>query len=353
MQSQTPNLLTPIQIGDLHLPNRILMAPLTRLRGTPDHVPTPIMADYYTQRASAGLILSEGIPVDPFGVGYAQVPGIWNQQQTEAWKPIIAAVHKAGGRIFAQLWHVGRISDPSFLHGQLPVAPSAIAASGHVSLIRPEKAFVTPRALSLDEIPGVVEAFRKGAENAKAAGFDGVEIHGANGYLLDQFLQDGSNHRTDAYGGSIENRARLHLEVTDAVISVFGAGRVGMHLAPRSDAHGISDSNPAATFGYLATELGKRKIAFIAAREHAGEPRLGPQLKQLFGGAYIANEKFTYEGANHVIGSGEADAVAFGKLFISNPDLPHRFAKSAPLNEPDPNTFYAHGPEGYVDYPTL
>jgi 2,4-dienoyl-CoA reductase-like NADH-dependent reductase (Old Yellow Enzyme family) len=353
MENQTPNLLTPIQVGDLRLPNRIIMAPLTRLRGTPDHVPTPIMAEYYTQRASAGLILSEGIPVDPFGVGYAQVPGIWNQQQTEAWKPIVAAVHKAGGRIFAQLWHVGRISDPSFLNGELPVAPSAIAASGHVSLIRPEKAFVTPRALTLEEIPGVVEAFRRGAENAKAAGFDGVEIHGANGYLLDQFLQDGTNHRTDAYGGSIENRARLHLEVTDACISVFGAGRVGMHLAPRSDAHGISDSNPAATFGYLATELGKRKIAFIAAREHAGAPRLGPQLKQQFGGVYIANEKFTYEDANHVIAAGEADAVAFGKLFIANPDLPHRFAKSAPLNEPDANTFYSHGHEGYVDYPAL
>jgi 2,4-dienoyl-CoA reductase-like NADH-dependent reductase (Old Yellow Enzyme family) len=353
MTNQTPHLHTPIQVGDLLLPNRIIMAPLTRLRGTPDHVPTPIMAEYYTQRASAGLILSEGIPVDPLGVGYARVPGIWNQQQTEAWKPITAAVHNAGGRIFAQLWHVGRISDPSFLNGQLPVAPSAIAASGHVSLIRPEKAFVTPRALSLDEVHDVVEAFRKGAENAKAAGFDGVEIHGANGYLLDQFLQDGTNHRTDEYGGSIENRARLHLEVTDAVISVFGPGRVGMHLAPRSDTHGISDSNPAATFGYLVTELGKRKIAFIAAREHAGEPRLGPQLKQQFGGVYIANEKFTREAADHVIAGGEADAVAFGKLYIANPDLAHRFAQKAVLNEPDPNTFYAHGPEGYIDYPTL
>ena len=353
MTSATPHLHTPLQVGDLLLPNRVIMAPLTRLRGTPDHVPTPIMAEYYTQRASAGLILSEGIPVDPLGVGYAQVPGIWNQQQTEAWKPITAAVHNAGGRIFAQLWHVGRISDPSFLNGELPVAPSAIAASGHVSLIRPEKAFVTPCPLTTDEVRGVVESFRKGAENAKAAGFDGVEIHGANGYLLDQFLQDGTNLRTDKYGGSIENRARLHLEVTDACISVFGAGRVGMHLAPRCDTHGISDSDPAATFGYLVTELGKRKIAFLCAREHAGEPRLGPQLKQLFGGVYIANEKFTREAADHVIAAGEADAVAFGKLYIANPDLAHRFAKKAPLNEPDPNTFYAHGPEGYVDYPTL
>jgi len=353
MTNQTPHLHTPIQVGDLLLPNRVIMAPLTRLRGTPDHVPTPMMAEYYTQRASAGLILSEGIPVDPLGVGYAQVPGIWNEQQTEAWKPITAGVHNAGGRIFAQLWHVGRISDPSFLNGQLPVAPSAIAASGHVSLIRPEKAFVTPRALSLDEVHGVVEAFHKGAENAKAAGFDGVEIHGANGYLLDQFLQDGTNRRTDEYGGSIENRARLHLEVTDAVISVFGAGRVGMHLAPRCDTHGISDSNPAATFGYLVTELGKRQIAFLCAREHAGEPRLGPQLKQRFGGVYIANEKFTREAADQVIAHGEADAVAFGQLYIANPDLAHRFAEKAALNEPDPNTFYAHGPEGYIDYPNL
>jgi 2,4-dienoyl-CoA reductase-like NADH-dependent reductase (Old Yellow Enzyme family) len=353
MTNATPLLHSPIQIGDLLLPNRIIMAPLTRLRGTADHVPTPIMAEYYTQRASAGLILSEGIPIDPLGVGYARVPGIWNQQQTEAWKPITEAIHKAGGRIFAQLWHVGRISDPSFLHGQLPVAPSPIAATGHVSLIRPEKPFVTPCPLTTDEVHGVVEAFRKGAENAKAAGFDGVEIHGANGYLLDQFLQDGTNLRTDIYGGPIENRARLHLEVTDACISVFGAGRVGMHIAPRCDTHGISDSNPAATFGYLATELGKRKIAFLCAREHAGEPRLGPQLKQQFGGVYIANERFTREAADQVIASGEADAVAFGTLFIANPDLPHRLAQKAPLNEPDPNTFYAHGPEGYIDYPTL
>lgn len=353
MTNETPHLLAPIQVGDLLLPNRIIMAPLTRVRGTLDHVPTPIMAEYYAQRASAGLILSEGIPIDPLGVGYAQVPGLWNQQQTEAWKPITAAVHNAGGRIFAQLWHVGRVSDPSFLNGQLPVAPSAIAATGHVPLIRPEKAFVTPRALSLEEVPGVVEAFRKGAENAKAAGFDGVEIHGANGYLLDQFLQDGANRRTDEYGGSIENRARLHLDVTDAAISVFGPGRVGMHLAPRSDPAGIADSNPAATFGYLATELGKRKIAFIAAREHTGAPRLGPQLKEQFGGVYIANERFTREAADHAIAAGEADAVAFGKLYIANPDLAHRFSRKAPLNEPDPSTFYAHGPEGYIDYPTL
>ncbi len=275
-----PTLLDPLQLGDLKLPNRVVMAPLTRLRGTPDHVPTPIMAEYYRQRASAGLIISEGIPISPQGVGYAQVPGLWSQQQVDAWKPVTSAVHAAGGRIFAQIWHVGRISDPVFLNGEQPVAPSPLAAAGHVSLLRPVKSFETPRELSTQEVTEVVETFRRAAENARAAGFDGVEMHGANGYLLDQFLQDGTNQRTDQYGGSLENRARLMLEVTDAVISVWGANRVGMHLAPRSDAHGISDSNPSATFGYVASELGRRRIAFIAAREYIGDQRLGPQLKR-------------------------------------------------------------------------
>jgi 2,4-dienoyl-CoA reductase-like NADH-dependent reductase (Old Yellow Enzyme family) len=348
-----PNLLEPIQVGDLFLPNRVLMAPLTRLRGTADHIPTPIMAKYYAQRASAGLILSEGVPVDPFGVGYAHVPGIWSAEQTEAWKPIVKAVHDKGGRILAQIWHVGRISDPLFLKGQLPVAPSAIAPAGRVSLIRPEKSFVTPRALALSEIPGVVEAFRRGAQNAQAAGFDGVEIHGANGYLLDQFLQDGANHRTDEYGGSIENRARLHLEVADAAISVFGAGRVGMHLAPRGDAHGISDSNRASTFTYLATELGKRKLAFIAAREHVAPDSLGATLKEAFGGVFVANEAIDQKTGQQLLDQGKADAVAYGKLFIANPDLPARFAQRAELNAPIPSTFYAQGEQGYTDYPSL
>ena len=233
-----PSLFDPLQLGDLKLPNRIIMAPLTRLRGTPDNIPTPVMAEYYRQRASAGLIISEGTPISPQGVGYAQVPGLWSQQQVEAWKPVTAAVHSTGGRIFSQIWHVGRISDPVFLHGEQPVAPSPIAAAGHVSLVRPVKEFETPRELGSSEIQGIIEDFRRGAENAKAAGFDGVEMHGANGYLLDQFLQDGTNHRTDEYGGTLERRARLMLEVTDAVISVWGANRIGMHLAPRSDTHG-------------------------------------------------------------------------------------------------------------------
>jgi 2,4-dienoyl-CoA reductase-like NADH-dependent reductase (Old Yellow Enzyme family) len=348
-----PNLLDPIQLGDLHLPNRVFMAPLTRLRGTHDHIPTPIMATYYAQRATAGLILSEGTPVDPRGVGYANVPGLWSAEQTEAWKPITKAVHDAGGHIFSQIWHVGRISDPEFLNGQLPVAPSAIAASGTVSLLRPQRPFVTPRALEIPEIKAVVDAFRRGAQNAQLAGFDGVELHGANGYLLDQFLQDGSNHRTDEYGGPIENRARLMLECTDAAISVFGPGRVGMHLAPRGDSHGISDSNLTATFTYIARELGKRRIAFIAAREHPGSDSIGPCLKEVFGGVFVANEAIDQQTGQQLLNEGKADAVAFGKLFIANPDLPARFAKNAPLNRPNAATFYAPGPEGYTDYPAL
>jgi 2,4-dienoyl-CoA reductase-like NADH-dependent reductase (Old Yellow Enzyme family) len=342
-----------IQIGDITLPNRVIMSPLTRVHGTPDHIPTPLMIEYYTQRASAGLIISEGIPVVPQGVGYANVTGIWSQRQVEAWKLVTKSVHNAGGRIFAQIWHVGRISDPRFLDGQLPVAPSAIKPAGHVSLVRPITEYVTPRALLTSEIPGIVEGFRKGAENAKLAGFDGVEIHGANGYLLDQFLQDGSNHRTDEYGGSIENRARLMLEVADAAISVWGAKRVGMHLAPRGDSQDMHDSNPPATFGYVARELGKRELGFLCSREYFGPDRLGPQLKKQFGGVYIANEKYTHALADQVIQDGEADAVAFGQLFIANPDLPTRFASNAPLNMPDPNTFFTPGPHGYTDYPAL
>jgi 2,4-dienoyl-CoA reductase-like NADH-dependent reductase (Old Yellow Enzyme family) len=329
------------------------MAPLTRLRGSADHIPTTMMAEYYAQRASAGLIVSEGTPVDPMGVGYANVPGIWSAQQTKAWKPITAAVHNAGGRIFAQIWHVGRISDPAFLDGRPPVGPSAIAASGTVSLLRPQREFPVPRALETSEVRQVVEAFRRGAQNAQAAGFDGVELHGANGYLLDQFLQDGSNRRTDEYGGPIENRARLLLECTDAAVSVFGPGRVGMHLAPRSDAHSVSDSNRAETFTYVARELGKRKIAFIMAREHTGSDAIGPSLKQAFGGVYVANEALDQATGQALLDEATADAIGYGKLFIANPDLPLRFAMRAVLNKPDPGTFYAPGPHGYVDYPAL
>lgn len=347
-------LFDPITIGDLKLPSRIIMAPLTRNRSSgPGRVPNEMMRDYYVQRSSAGMIITEATSVTPMGVGYPHTPGIWSQEQTDGWRVITDAVHKAGGRILSQLWHVGRISDPSFLNGALPEAPSAIAPKGRVSLVRPERPYVTPRALETEELAGIVEAFRKGAENAKSAGFDGVEVHGANGYLLDQFLQDGSNKRTDRYGGSIENRARLLLEVTDAAISVWGAGRVGVHLAPRADSHDMGDSDLPATFDYVARELGKRKIAFICARESVAEPRLGPKLKAAFGGVYIANEGFTFESAEQALAAGEVDAVAFGKLFIANPDLPHRFALRAPLNAWNGATFYADGPQGYIDYPSL
>ncbi|MDR2982358.1 MAG: alkene reductase [Puniceicoccales bacterium] len=347
------SLFDPLKVGDLILPNRIIMAPLTRCRSGSTRVPNALMAEYYRQRASAGLILSEATAVTPMGVGYPDTPGIWSQEQVEGWKPVTKAVHEAGGRIFMQLWHVGRVSDPIYLNGELPVAPSAIALPGHVRLVRPLRNHVTPRALETKEISGIIEAYRIGAENAKKAGFDGVEVHGANGYLLDQFLQDGTNHRTDEYGGPIENRARLMLEVVDAAISVWGRNRVGLHLAPRGDSHDMRDSNPSATFGYVAREMGKRKIAFLCARESLGENRLGPQLKAAFGGVYIANEKFTQKSADQIINSGEADAVAFGVQFIANPDLPKRFAMDAPLNQPNPDTFYGTGPVGYTDYPAL
>jgi 2,4-dienoyl-CoA reductase-like NADH-dependent reductase (Old Yellow Enzyme family) len=349
-----PTLFDPITLGELRLPNRILMAPLTRTRASGGgRVPNATMRDYYVQRATAGAIISEATLVLPMGVGYPRTPGIWSAEQVVGWRRVTEGVHEAGGTILLQLWHVGRISDPIYLDGALPVAPSAIAPKGRVSLVRPERPYVVPRALEAAEVPGIVSAFRKGAENAEAAGFDGVEIHGANGYLLDQFLQDGSNRRDDGYGGAIENRAQLMLEVTDAVVSVWGAGRVGMHLAPRGDAHDMGDSDLAATFGYVARELGRRKIAFICARESVKEPRLGPALKQAFGGAYVVNEGFTRERAEAALTAGEADAVAFGKLFIANPDLPRRFALHAPLANWDAATFYAEGPEGYTDYPAL
>jgi hypothetical protein len=348
-----PSLLDPLRVGPWDLPNRIIMAPLTRCRSSAGRVPNELMVEYYTQRASAGLILTEATSVTPMGVGYPDTPGIWSEEQVEGWKAITDAVHAKGGRILLQLWHVGRISDPVYLDGATPVAPSAIRPAGHVSLVRPEKGFVTPRALTLEEIPGVVEAYRKGAENAKKAGFDGVEIHGANGYLLDQFLQDKTNQRTDAYGGPVENRARLMLEVVDAVVSVWGAERVGMHLAPRGDAHDMGDSDALGTFSYVARELGRRSLAFICAREALGDNRIGPALKKAFGGVYIANEKFTQATGDEVIAAGEADAVAFGVAFIANPDLPERFHRKAPLNPPDPSTFYGQGPKGYTDYPFL
>ena len=347
------SLFDPLQAGAFTLENRIVLAPLTRCRSSAGRVPNDLMREYYVQRASAGLILSEATSVSAMGVGYPDTPGIWSEEQVAGWKRITEAVHAAGGTMLLQLWHVGRISDPEYLGGALPLAPSAIAAKGHVSLMRPKRDYVVPRALELSEIPGIVAEYRRGAENAKRAGFDGVEVHGANGYLLDQFLQDGTNKRTDAYGGPIENRARLMLEAVDACIEVWGADRVGLHLAPRGDSHTMSDSNPLATFGYVAEQMGKRELAFLCTREHQGPDAISSELKKLFGGVLIANEAFTKETAEAAIESGHADAVAFGKPFIANPDLPERFKLNAPLNAQDPSTFYAQGPKGYTDYPRM
>lgn len=346
-------LFDPIRAGDLQLPNRIFMAPLTRLRGTSDNLATPIMAEYYAQRASAGLIISESIPVDPLGVGYQNVPGLWSRTQTQSWRPVTESVHRRGGHIFAQLWHAGRVSDPSLLNGELPVAPSAIAVAGTVSLLRPQRPFVTPRALDTSEVKGIISAFTNATSNALEAGFDGVELQSANGYLLDQFLQDSANLRRDEYGGSIESRARLLLECTDAAISVFGAGRVAVRLSPGGSSNGVTDSHPEATFRYVARELGMRNIAFIASSQQLSANHRALNIRDKFGGVYVANGIKDQRGAQELLGKGEADAVAFGKLFIANPDLPRRFAAGTLLNDPDPASFYTHGPTGYIDYPVL
>ncbi|MNU24994.1 N-ethylmaleimide reductase [compost metagenome] len=346
-------LFEPLRAGDLALRNRVVMAPLTRQRASAGRVPNDLMVEYYTQRAGAGMILTEATAVTPQGVGYADTPGLWSTEQVKGWRKVTSAVHDLDGLIVAQLWHVGRISDPLFLDGELPVAPSAIAAKGHVSHVRPQRAYVTPRALETAEIPGVVQAYRHGAQMAMEAGFDGVEVHAANGYLLDQFLQDSTNQRTDQYGGSLENRARLLMEVVDACVSVWGAGRVGVHLSPRGDIHTMGDSDLAGTFRYVARELGKRGIAFLCVREHEAADSLGPVLKAEFGGVYIANEGYTRESAEAAVAAGTADAVAFGVPYIATPDLARRIEINAPLNKPNPSTFYASGAEGYTDYPAL
>ena len=345
------SMFEPLTLGAVTLKNRLVMAPLTRSRSGQDRIPNAMMAEYYAQRAGAGLILSEATSVMAMGVGYEATPGIWNQAQVEGWSKVTKAVHERGGLIFLQLWHVGRISHPDLLDGETPVAPSAIQPEGHVSLLRPKRPYVTPRALDIDEIPAIVEAYRQGAENARHAGFDGVEIHAANGYLIDQFLQDGSNTRDDAYGGSIENRTRLLDEITDAVIGVWGADRVGVHLAPRGDGHSMGDSDPRALFTQVARQLGRKGVAFICLREHLGDDSLMGDIRAAFNGPVIANEGLTKEVAEKLLAEDRADAVAFGRDFIATPDLPERFRRNLPLNEQDPATFYAGGAEGYVDYP--
>jgi 2,4-dienoyl-CoA reductase-like NADH-dependent reductase (Old Yellow Enzyme family) len=343
-------LFESIDLGNLKLANRIIMAPLTRARAGDARLPNDLMAEYYAQRATSGLIITEATSVTPMGVGYAKTPGIWSKEQVAGWKKITEAVHAKGGIIVMQLWHVGRISDPMFLDGQLPVAPSAIAAQGHVSLVRPEKAYVVPRALETSEIAGIVEAYRVGAENAKLAGFDGVEVHGANGYLIDQFLQDSTNKRSDQYGGSIVNRARLALEIVDAITTVWEPQRVGFHIAPRMDSHTMGDSNPEATFTYLATELGKRKLAFIFSRESQGPGYLGDKIKDAFNGPYIVNQGLDKKTAETLIKEGRATAASWGMNYISNPDLVKKLREDIPLTPTNMATIYANDKTGYTDY---
>lgn len=358
--SQT-DLFSPIALGPYTLPNRVVMAPLTRNRARPDGVPTPIMAEYYRQRASVGLIISEATPVTPMGVGYPAIPGIWNAEQVEGWRPITDAVHAAGGRIFMQLWHVGRISHPSLLPGgATPVAPSAIRPAGEAMTYDGPQPYVTPRALELSELPGIVEDYRRGAANALAAGFDGVEVHGANGYLLDQFLRDGSNQRQDAYGGSIDNRARLLLEVVEAVCGVWGSDRVGVRLSPIQPFNDMRDSNPEATFTRVVELLNPFRLAYLHVTELGKDApgAAGPafdlqKLRRLWRGVYMSNHGYDKASANAAIASGQADMIAFGVACIANPDLVERFRRDAPLNTPDPTTFYGGGEKGYTDYPTL
>lgn len=357
------NLFTPVKVGAYELPHRIVMSPLTRSRAGAGLAPTEMNATYYAQRASAALIITEATHVTAQGIGYPNTPGIGTPEQVEGWRIVTDAVHKAGGKIFLQLWHVGRVSHPSMQEGNiLPVAPSAIAPEGELFTYEGMKSFIAPRALELEEIPGIVESFRLGAENALAAGFDGIEIHGANGYLLDQFLEDSTNKRADEYGGSVENRARLLLEVAEAVVSVWGADHVGVRLSPGGSFNTMQDSDPTRTFGYVAEKLGEKNLAYLHVIEPADKSRYQvnganvsatAHLKSLFKGTVITAQGYTRETGNEVIARGDADLVAFGQLFLANPDLPARFQLNAPFNEADPSTFYGGDERGYIDYPAL
>ena len=349
------SLFDPVRIGALELPNRIIMAPLTRMRAFDRRAPGTLTADYYVQRASAGLIISEATSISPQGVGYPNTPGIWSGFQVESWARVTEAVHRAGGRIVSQLWHVGRISDPVYLNGDLPVAPSAIAPDGHVTMIRPMKPWVVPRALETDEIPRIVEDYRTAAANAMRAGFDGVELHAANGYLLDQFLHDGSNKRTDRYGGPIANRSRFLLDAVDALLTVWPADRIGVHLNLMSSEYSMSDSNPRALYVYVADQLNKRQLAFIFGRERLDDATrlIGPLVRRKFKGAYVVNDRLTRESAERAIADGYADAAAFGQLYIANPDLVERLRINAPLNPVNTETIYSNDGVGYNDYPAL
>jgi N-ethylmaleimide reductase len=363
MEALMPALFSPITIGPYRLKHRVVMAPLTRMRSGAGNVPTALMREYYEQRASdGGLIVSEATPVSLTGYGYAGAPGIYDDRQISGWKAITDAVHAKGGRIFLQLWHVGRQSHNDLQPGgAAPVAPSAIRAEGLAYTDHGPAPFSMPRELRLDEIVGLIEDYRQGAERALIAGFDGVEVHGANGYLPDQFLQDGTNHRTDAYGGSLENRARFMLEVTEAAISVWGEDRVGVRLSPSGDFGSMWDSDPLTTFGYVANSLSRLGLAYL----HVIEPRIrgneliaaneapvaAKHLRPIFKGPLIAAGGFDRNSAMEIVEDGIADLVAFGRFFISNPDLPLRLQDDFPLNAYDRDTFYGGGRKGYVDYP--
>jgi len=360
--TQTIDLFSPFRLGPLDLPNRIVMAPMTRNRAGPGNVPTALNAAYYAQRAGAGLIISEGSQVSPQGLGYPGTPGIHSAEQIAGWKVVTDAVHAASGRIFLQLWHVGRISHPSLQPGgALPVAPSAIAPAGQAWTLDGMKPYVTPRALETAEISAIVAQFQWAAAKAKSAGFDGVEVHAAHGYLIDQFLRDSTNRRTDRYGGSAANRARLLLEVMAAVAGEWGPERVGVHLSPTNLAfNDISDSDPAATFSTVVRALDRLRLGYLHLVEPGPADPIGPGprldakfFRPQWRGALVANKAYDVARANSVLGSGAADLVSFATLFIANPDLPQRLRRGGPFNAAERKTFYGGGPAGYTDYPEL
>ncbi len=352
------HLLSPLTVGALNLPNRVLMAPLTRCRADADHNSTPLMAEYYAQRASAGLIIAEATMVMEGNSSFWMEPGIYSDAQVQGWKAVTDAVHAKGGQIVLQLWHGGRACHPLLNGGAQPVAPSAIPITGdEVHTPEGKKPYVTPRELRDDEIPSIVAGFKKAAENAKAAGFDGVEVHGANGYLLDEFLRDGANKRSGPYGGPIENRARLMLEVLDAAISVWGADRVGLRISPLNSYNSMLDSDPVAITTYISQQCSTRGIAYLhVMRSDFFQAQQGDVLtpaRQHFKGTLISNMGYTADEAEQAISEGKLDAVAFGTSFLANPDLPARIAAKAPLNAPNAARFYSPGPEGYTDYPAM
>ena len=354
------DLFSQYELGNIKLQNRMVMAPMTRCRALLGNIPNPLAVTYYAQRSQAGLIITEGSQVSPEGVGYIRTPGIYSPEQVVGWREITEAVHRAGGKIFLQLWHVGRVSHPDFLNGELPVAPSALPVEGVVHTPSGKKKIETPRDIELDEIPSIINQFRKGAENAKFAGFDGVEIHGANGYLLDQFLRDGSNRRTDQYGGRIQNRVRLPLEVVEAVIDVWGAERVGYRISPHFQRYSMFDSNPSKTFSYFAKELSNLKLGYLHMIERVGgymqvapEARFASAIRGIFEGTFVLNGGYDAEKGNEAIQKCKADLISYGTPFLANPDLPDRFKRNAPLNTPDTDTFYVGEEMGYIDYPVL